>query len=109
MLDSRWTPETSATATTPRFSRNSLEYNYQNSSMWIKDASYLRLKNIKLGYTFNNRALKKIGMSRLQLYVNCYNALTFDNLDYMDPEATPERNAMYPITQIFNLGVNITF
>lgn len=110
MADERWTPENSDNAQAPRFSQDSREYNYRNSSLWIRSAAYLRLKNIKLGYTFNDsKLLAKVGISRLQMYVNCYNTLTFDELLYIDPEYKPGKDGTYPITQIYNFGVSINF
>ena len=111
MVDERWTPAKGDLAEAPRFSQNSKEFNYRNSSLWIRNASYFRLKTLKVGYSFNNKPLlKRIGVSALQVYVSGYNLLTFDGLKYMDPEVNPDKqNNTYPITQTYNLGVNITF
>ena len=53
MIDDHWTPETAETAKTPRFSGAANANNYtRNSTLWLKDASYIRLKNVQIGYTF---------------------------------------------------------
>lgn len=111
MADERWTPGRTDIATAPRFSQNSKEHNYKNSSLWVRDASYLRLKNVKVGYNFQDKPLlKTLGISAVQLFVSGYNLLTFDKIKYMDPEANPDKdNNSYPITQTYNLGVNVTF
>ena len=53
MIDDHWTPKTAETAKTPRFSGAANANNYtRNSTLWLKDASYIRLKNVQIGYTF---------------------------------------------------------
>lgn len=109
-VENRWTPETAETATMPRFSENSLSHNSKQSTLWIKDGSYLRLKSVTIGYEFTDvQVLKKIGISKLGLKVSGYNLLTFDKFGIMDPECKPNNQDTYPITKTYNLGVNITF
>ena len=108
--DNRWTEETAATATIPRFSQNSQDWNTKASSLWVKNGSYLKLKTVQLGYTFSsNTVLKKIGISQLGLTCSAYNLLTFDHFKIQDPESKPGDNNTYPITKTYSLGVNITF
>lgn len=108
--DNRWTPETAETATIPRLSSNSSQNNTEQSSLWIKDGSYLKLKTVQLGYTFNNSAaLKKLGISQLGITCSAYNLLTFDHFKIQDPESKPNDNNTYPITRTYSLGLNITF
>lgn len=108
--DNRWTTETAATATMPRFSDKSGNWNTKPSSLWVKDGSYLKLKTLQLGYTFNNNPLlKKIGISQLGLTCSVYNLLTFDHFKIQDPESKPNDSNTYPITKTYSLGVNITF
>lgn len=106
-----WRPETAETATAPRLSKDHSDYNHRQSDLWVRDGSYLRLKNLTLGYNFtNNSTLKKLGISQLGIKLTGYNLLTFDKLDIMDPESiTDWYNASYPVVKIYNLGVNITF
>ena len=109
-FDGRWTPETASTATLPRFSRNSATNNTQTSSVWLRDGSYLRLKNVQLGYTFSgSKALKKVGISQLSLTLTGYNLLTFSEFKIIDPESSPGWGSTYPVSRIYNLGLNITF
>ena len=110
-VDGRWTPETASTAKYPRFSKNSGEYNSYNSDMWIVDGSYIKLKDVSVGYNFNDRpALKKLGISQLGVKLTGYNLLCFSPFDLMDPEfVIGWQNTKYPVTRIYNLGVNITF
>ena len=106
-----WRPETAETATTPRLSKDHQDYNYKKSDLWVRDGSYLKLKNLTIGYNFSNRpALKKIGISQLGIKFTGYNLLTFDHLKIMDPESNPDwYNDRYPVVKIYNIGVNITF
>lgn len=60
----RWTPETAATAKLPRATIDGVKNNYRDSELWVKDASYLRLKNIEIGYNFRLPFMPKIGMER---------------------------------------------
>lgn len=106
-----WRPETSETATAPRLSKDHADYNYQKSDMWVRNGSYLKLKNLTVGYRFTNcPALKKIGISQLGVKFTGYNLLTFDHLKILDPESNPDwYNDRYPVVKIFNLGLDITF
>lgn len=107
--DERWTPETASTATMPRISTISRSNNYRESSMFVRDASYIRLKNISLGYKFEGHLLKQIGISALGVQLTGYNVLTFSKFKYMDPESQPNNDDTYPVSRIYNLGVNVTF
>jgi len=108
--DERWTPETAETATMPRVSAVSLSYNYRTSSLFIRDGSYIRLKNVSLSYHFSNKhILKQLGISQLAIQLTGYNLITFDKFKLMDPESNPNSQDTYPIVKIYNLGVNITF
>lgn len=108
LADDRWTEETAATAKYPRLSSNDM--NKEKSTTWVRDASYIKLKNVTIGYNITNKALlKSIGASLISIKLTGYNLLTFDNLDFMDPEGEPNREQSYPIMKIYNLGVNVTF
>jgi TonB-linked SusC/RagA family outer membrane protein len=107
--DNRWTPETAATASLPRASFDSKTNNYLTSSLWIKDASYLRLKDIEIAQILNFPFVKSIGMSQLRVFVNAYNLLTFSKFDFADPESQTNARPTYPTVKIFNLGINATF
>jgi hypothetical protein len=109
MADGRWTPETAATATYPKMSLAGATYNAKTSDFWLKDASYLRLKNIELGYTTQAGFLRKIGINNLRAYINGYNLITFDNLKIADPESKTSTDVTYPIVKIYNVGLKIDF
>lgn len=79
------------------------------SSFWLQDASYLRLKNIQLGYSLPASFLSKINIERLRLYVSGENILTFSKLYGFDPEAPNGQGNYYPQSSVLTLGINLTF
>src|SRR5699024_6165869 len=60
--------------------------NYLPSTWWLRDASYLRLKNLSLGYTFPTKLTKTLSIERLKLYINAQNLLTTSKFKEADPE-----------------------
>lgn len=96
----------------PRYSVSNDEHNQVVSTYWLEDASYLRLKSIEIGYSLTASWLSKAGISNVRFYFNGNNILTFCRLyPGEDPEyPIVEANAEpYPLTRIFNMGVNINF
>ncbi len=86
------------------------KHNYQPSSFWIRDASYLRFKNMEVGYTFTATLVQRIGLTSARLYVNGNNLLTWsDVFPGIDPELPPGiiNEEQYPLTRTINLGLNI--
>ena len=103
----RWTPTTTETATFPRLTTSYANANnYLPSTLWVQDASFLRLRNMEFGYSFS---LKKIGVSKMRIYVNGQNLLTFDKLKIVDPEASASNSLYYPQVVTYNLGLNVNF
>lgn len=109
MIDSRYTAERGQTATFPRFTLQNRIHNSTLSSFWIKDASYIRLKNAEIGYTLEPEKLNKLGIEGIRFFVNGFNLLTFDYLGFIDPESKINNNNKYPNTRIYNFGFNINF
>lgn len=90
--------------------------NYPNnkndmSSLFLYDASYVRLKNIEIGYTLPQSWVSKINLQKIRFYVQGMNLLTFDGLKDvdMDPETGDGDGTWYPIQRVFNFGFNVTF
>ena len=79
------------------------------NDFFIMDRSFLRLKNIELGYTLPKGLLKKVGINSTRIYVNGNNLLTWKAMktDVIDPEQGSDLN--YPITKMVNFGINVTF
>jgi len=90
--------------------------NYRGyTDQWVEDGSYLRFKAITLGYSFNNKAIKKIGLSKLRVYLTSQNPITITNYSGFDPEVGGGVSARgldkgnYPITSLYSAGVKINF
>ena len=101
--------DTRNTATYPRLTTQSNENNYRTSSFWVKDASFLKLRNVEIGYTFDSPKLKSAGINGLRCFVSGQNLFTVSPLKSkynMDPE---HLSGLYPALRTFNAGVSITF
>ncbi len=103
--DNRWTPETAETARYPAVSDGNNVINFRRSTVWQRDASYLRLRNAEIGYTLPKPLLNRIKINSVRLFVNGTNLYTWDKLKVIDPESD---NA-YPIQMIINTGLQVTF
>ena len=108
--DERWTPETAETAVMPRLSKTSRTYNYRTSSLLVRDGSYIRLRNMTLGYDLSYLSvLNKLGISGLSVELTGFNLLTFSPFKIMDPESQPDNSDTYPVMKLYNLGLKVTF
>lgn len=112
-IKDRWyagSPDNNANAKIPRLTLNYADLtNYYNSSLWIRDASYLRLRNVQVAYNLNGSFLKKIGANSMRLFVSGQNLLTFDTLKFIDPENVASGSMTYPQLKVFNFGLNLQF
>ena len=87
MLNESWTPELGNNAKLPKL--NILD-NYSNSNVtdyYLEDASYVRLKNIQLGYTLPTNLVNKAKIDRIRVYVQAQNLFTAKNATVLDPDA----------------------
>ena len=105
---------------TPRATINDPNDNDRISSRYIEDGSYLRIKNITLGYTFPKKLLSKAKIENLRIYCNIQNLYTFTKYSGYDPEigaSTQDAtgltygidNGRYPSPTTYSIGLNITF
>lgn len=107
----RWTPETAATAELPRLGGP----NWDISSFWLRDASYLRFKNFELGYTLKSKLLNKAGIKAFRIFGNGQNLVTWYKLKIydVDPESQNDNTVAaysnYPQMKVVNLGLRATF
>ncbi|MFH0758428.1 MAG: TonB-dependent receptor [Bacteroidota bacterium] len=106
----RWTSESSETAV-PRAVFNDPNKNTRPSNRFIEDGSYLRIKNVILGYTFPGSILGKIGISSARIYISGTNLFTFTNYKGFDPEVGVNGIDLstYPVTRTISIGANIGF
>lgn len=105
---------------TPRATINDPNDNDRVSSRYIEDGSYLRIKNISLGYTFPKKWTSRIGIENIRLYCNIQNLYTFTKYSGYDPEVGASTqdstglsygvdNGRYPSPTMYSFGFNITF
>ena len=89
--------------------------NYQNSSYWIEDGSFFRIRNVQLGYRFGTDMLSRAKIKSLRIYFNAQNLATFTNSSGYTPEiggsptAFGVDNGTYPVPAIYTLGLNLNF
>lgn len=93
-------------------------FDLRNSTYFIEDGSYLRVKNVSLSYNIRGEALTRLGINRLQPYVSATNLLTWTNYTGMDPEVNQWGNSgqvqgidwgTYPQSRAFVFGINVEF
>lgn len=104
----RWSPD-NPNAAYPRLSAVGNSYNNRTSSFWLKNASFLRLKNLELGYTLPERWTSSISLSKVKVFANAYNLWTLTGLENRDPELPHLMNGRVPNTKAVNFGLNIQF
>lgn len=84
--------------------------NTKRSTFWTRDASFIRLKNLEIGYTFPKRWTEKVHIQNLRLYVSGVNLLTWTpDIRLFDPELGSTDGQKYPPSRVFNMGININF
>ncbi|MEN0053528.1 MAG: TonB-dependent receptor [Mucilaginibacter sp.] len=106
-----WTPEHPST-TMPRiyFGQGAPDKINRASTFFLQDASYLRLKNLVLGYTIPAQVTKKIGINRLRVYFAGDNLFTITKFKGLDPERYGSGDLVqYPQNKIYSFGVNVSF
>ena len=98
-----------ANATYPRLTTQGNSNNYRTSSLWIKDASFLKLRNLEIGYTIITERVEKVAIKTVRCFVNGQNLLTVSPVMKefnLDPE---NFSGLYPALKSVNAGVSVTF
>lgn len=92
--------------------------NFRNSSRWVEDGSYVRIKNITLGYNFSNSLMESLGIHSARIYASGTNLITFTDYTGFDPESNNSGgsdtfagvdHASYPSQKKYTLGLDIKF
>lgn len=89
--------------------------NYQNSSYWIEDGSFFRIRNVQLGYAFGQNLLSRVKIKSLRIYINAQNLATFANNTGYTPEIGGTAtsfgidNNTYPVPAVYSAGINLNF
>jgi len=89
---------------------NHSNYN-KNSTFWLTNVRYLRLKTIELGYTLPKELSSRIGIQTARFYINGFNLLSLDNVRELgiEPEIIDANGLQYPQHKRMNIGVNVSF
>ena len=90
----------------PRLSNYSLDNNTKRSTWFMRDGTFIRLKNAELGYTMPKRISNTLRMEQVRIYLSGSNLLTFSNFKLWDPEMAGN-GLGYPVQRVFNIGINI--
>jgi TonB-linked outer membrane protein, SusC/RagA family len=104
----RWTPD-NPNGSNPRAGGSINSQESYASDFYLKDASFVRLKNLEIGYTLPSSWFRKLNLSNCRIYLSGYNLLTFDKIKLIDPESSDGKGTYYPQVRIFNAGINLTF
>lgn len=112
----RWTPE-NPDADHPRLISTDPNGNFRKpSSYFVEDGSYLKLRNIQLGYTLSSDLLRLTGLRNARIYINAQNILTFTGYSGLDPEMAGgnttrgvDGQGMYPQTRLISTGIQVGF
>jgi TonB-dependent starch-binding outer membrane protein SusC len=109
--DDRWSP-TNPNGSHPRVSErasSAVSGGLYKNNFWLNDASFVRLKNVQLGYSLPSDVLEKYGVSSLRFYLSGSNLFTITKVKDYDPEGSSESGQFYPQQKIINFGLNIQF
>lgn len=99
IADSHWSPNNqNIYAAYPRLTKDNHGNNIESSSFWLRDASFLKLKNLELGYTYK----------KARVFFSANNLLTFSNFKLWDPEQGNGNGLKYPTQRVFNIGCKLT-
>jgi TonB-dependent starch-binding outer membrane protein SusC len=103
----RWRPD----APSSKLPRLGGVNNAEISSFYIQDASYLRLRNLEIGYSFSSSLIRKARLSKLRVFVGAQNLLTFTKMENFDPERARGRNTdqNVPLYKVITAGLNVKF
>lgn len=91
----------------PRLTYGNNSNNNRASTYWLRDGSYLRLKNLEIGYTLPKAFVSKMHIQNVRFYFMATNLLTFSEFDLWDPELGSSNGQQYPLSRTFTLGMTI--
>jgi len=117
IVSDRWTSrEISGTAATenpnarfPRLTYGDNANNNQNSTFWLNDGSYLRLKNVQISYQMKGKLMEKVGIKNTTFSIIGENLHVWDKVKIFDPGQASQNGAVYPMQRVFTLQMNMQF
>ncbi|MGM0507417.1 MAG: SusC/RagA family TonB-linked outer membrane protein, partial [Bacteroidota bacterium] len=111
LIENRWTPGSmdSKYPRLPTLSAIGGEPSGLQSTFWLQNAAFVRLKTLEVGYDVPGDLIENLGFSNLRIYANGNNLFTISEIKWFDPEGDAPRGNFYPQNRIFNLGIDLTF
>jgi TonB-linked SusC/RagA family outer membrane protein len=109
--DNRWSP-TNTNGSFPRVdtrASSSVNGGLYSNTFWLNDASFLRMKNVELGYNLTGNWMNGLKIQSARLYLNAFNLFTITKVKDYDPEGSQQSGQFYPQQRIINLGAQISF
>jgi hypothetical protein len=109
--DNRWSP-TTTNGSFPRVdtrASSSVNGGLYSNTFWLNDASFLRMKNVELGYNLTGNWMNGLKIQSARLYLNAFNLFTITKVKDYDPEGSQQSGQFYPQQRIINLGAQISF
>ena len=88
---------------------NASHNNYRNSTYWTRDCSYVRLKNLEIGYSLPKDFLSHLRIENARVFIQGTNLLTFSDFKLWDPEMGSADGEAYPLTRAFTAGLTVSF
>jgi len=106
--DNRWTSVTKETAKYPAVVDGPNPNNYQTSTLYMRDGSYLKLRNIEIGYNLPKNIYNTLHINGLRVFVNGMNIYSWDKIKIFDPESN-NGTGSYPVSRTTNCGIQVNF
>lgn len=91
----------------PRLSYGGNGNNYRNSTFWLRDGSYLRLKTLDIGYSLPSKLVRKLHCNTIRFFFIGTNLLTWSKFDLWDPEMGSSDGKNYPLNKSYSLGISV--
>jgi TonB-linked SusC/RagA family outer membrane protein len=122
-FNNRYIPGVDADAKYPRVTQAPYSNNTQGSDFWIKDASYIKLRTVTVGYTIPSSVISALKIKSVRIYGAAQNLLTFSKIDWIDPEvagptsanstgglgSNPGAETIFPLQKSWTVGLNVNF
>ncbi len=104
----RYHPANNPTGSYPRLTTTAGENNFRNSSFWLKNTSFFRMKNVELSYTFNQFSPSSV-VKKMKVFARGANLFVLSSVKDLDPELLNAGVTNYPVTRTFTGGVSFVF
>jgi len=109
--NNRWSVDNPSSEHPRLVSRTNRYYTsgFGNNTYWIRPNNYLRFKNLEIAYNVGSNIIKRVGISRLRVYVSGLNLITWEKFGFWDPETIATNGYAYPQSRVISTGVRVTF